>query len=1117
MLATFEQDDRHCLVMEYVPGGTLRDLLDKEGALPLKRVLAIALELADALTRAHHLGIIHRDLKPENVLLAEDGTPRLTDFGVARLEGEEVRLTRTGSLVGSPAYMSPEALRGEELDARSDIWSFGVLLYEMLTGKRPFKGEQITQVLISILQDPVPSLADFRPEVPQALVALIEQMLVKERKARLASMRQVAAQLEAIRAGRAIEGLMLLPPAAGTVGAPRIPLARTAASTPTALPGPLPSPRLDESSGLPTPVGMQSVRTVGREAELQQLHGLLERALGGMRQVVFVTGEAGLGKTTLVNTFLTEARNKAPLWIGYGQCVEHQGAGEAYMPVLETLGRLSRGSGGDGLVALLAARAPTWLVQMPWLVSAEEFEALQRKVVAANRERMLREMVEVIETVAAERPLLLVLEDLHWSDYSTLDLLSWLARRHEPARLLLLGTYRPSTVQLHDHPLRAVVRDLQIRGQCTEVALPFLSAEAVEAYLTLHFPSLDHPDELAELLHQRTDGNPLFMRSVVDAWVAQGALTRAKGRWALQVPLEELGQEVPESLRRLIEQQLLALPDEEQAILEAASVAGIAMGFSAAAVAAGVPYPEEEVETRCAVLARRGQFLRERGTAEWADGTVATRFEFVHHLYQEVLYERIPAGRCVRLHRQIGMRLEQGYGGRAREKAAALAVHFVRGRDHPRAVQYLQVAAEHALQRSAHREALEHITKALDILRDHPEIPDAMKYEAALQAALAPTLIATKGWSAPEVEQAYARARDLSQQLGNTQQLCSILVGLATLHEVRGEYTKSRPLLEECLQLRHDGGNEEVVLESHELLACTTFHQGAFSHALEHAEDGLTVYEPQRHTMLASSGKNSGVACHAWLALSQWFLGYPDEALKSVEQAFHLAQDHSYSLASAQAYAAWLHQCRREEQQVRQRAEEAIALASEQGFPYYSAMGTILRGWTLTRQGKGEEGIEQMLKALATCRAMGAEMDRPYFLALLAEAHSLNREAEKGLPVLTEALAMVRNSRAFFYEAELFRLRATLLLQINAQNNMEEAEASFQQALEVARRQEARMLELRTLVSLGRLYHTQGMQSKVAETRATLAELCSWFTEGFDTADLREAKALLEELSDAGT
>jgi len=324
------------------------------------------------------------------------------------------------------------------------------------------------------------------------------------------------------------------------------------------------------------------------------------------------------------------------------------------MPVLEALGRMCRKGDGQELVALLAERAPTWLVQMPWLVDAAELAALQHRVLGATKDRMLREMVEAVEALTTRQPLILILEDLHWSDYSTIDLLTWLARRQEPARLLLIGTYRPADVKRSDHPLHTVAQELTLRGFAEELALPFLTETAVRDYLVERFPDTNLPTGLARLVHQRTDGNALFMGNVVDAWIDQGKLAKANGVWTLQTELDELAVGVPENLRQLIEQKIRHLSREDQAVLEAASIAG--MEFSAAAVAAGVGHPEEDVETRCDALARQGQFLRARGIAEWPDGTVAARYGFIHSLYQEVFYDRVPAGRRVRLHRQIGAR-----------------------------------------------------------------------------------------------------------------------------------------------------------------------------------------------------------------------------------------------------------------------------------------------------------------------------------------------------------------------------------------------------------------------------------------------------------------------------
>jgi len=284
---------------------------------------------------------------------------------------------------------------------------------------------------------------------------------------------------------------------------------------------------------------------VGRELELAQLHTYFAKALHGERQIIFVAGEPGIGKTTLVEAFLQQVIAEDDFWLGRGQCIEHYGAGEAYLPLLDALGRLGRESEGQRLIELLNQQAPTWLVQMPALLTAPELEMLQRKTQGATRERMLRELAEAVERLTAERPLVLWLEDLHWCDVSTLDWLAFVARRREPARLLVIGTYRPVDVLVQGHPLRAVKQELQTRGYCRELLLDFLSEEEVAEYLTWRFtaPSPANAGEgrgegrspaalqrLARIIHRRTDGNPLFMVNMVDYLVVRGVLVQSDGR-----------------------------------------------------------------------------------------------------------------------------------------------------------------------------------------------------------------------------------------------------------------------------------------------------------------------------------------------------------------------------------------------------------------------------------------------------------------------------------------------------------------------------------------------------------------------------------------------------------
>jgi DNA-binding winged helix-turn-helix (wHTH) protein/tetratricopeptide (TPR) repeat protein len=460
---------------------------------------------------------------------------------------------------------------------------------------------------------------------------------------------------------------------------------------------------------------------VGRESALDRLQRGIEAAWRGTRQIVFVTGEPGIGKTGVVDAFLERVTIDPRVWIAHGQCVETYRTPEPYLPVLDALGRLCREGGGDWLVTLLRKHAPTWLAQMPWLLDRADRDALERDILGATRERMLREMAEAIEALTAEAPLVLVFEDLHWSDTATVDLVSMLARREEPARLLLIGTYRPVDVLLVSrHPLEDVRRELQAQGRCQELSLELLSEAAVTDYLRERFVGHVFPSELARVITQRTEGNPLFMVSVVEDLVTRGLIVMRDGRWELRAALEQVEVSVPESLRRMIERRLGQLEEDERRALTAGSVAG--MEFSAASVAAALQRAPADLEECCDELARRQLFIRSLGAAEWPDGTVASRYRFVHALHRNALYQSVSPVRRREFHQSIAEREEMAYGHRARDIAAELAAHFEQAGADRRAVRYLVEAADTATRRNANTEAAGYVGRALDLVE---RLPDA--------------------------------------------------------------------------------------------------------------------------------------------------------------------------------------------------------------------------------------------------------------------------------------------------------------------------------------------------------------------------------------------------------
>ena len=722
---------------------------------------------------------------------------------------------------------------------------------------------------------------------------------------------------------------------------------------------------------------------------------------------------------------------------------------------------------------------------------------------------MLRELAEALEVLTAERPLVLVFEDLHWSDSATLEWLAYVARRRDPARLLVLATYRPTEARLGAQPLYPVTRELLVHDQGAELVLEGLSVPAVATYLAQRFGAGEFATALGPVLYQRTQGNPLFLVTMVAELLQRSVVREGASGWELTASPQAVTVGVPENLRQVIEQQFERLTPPEQAIVESASVAGV--DFAAAAVAASLGEASEVIDARCATLARQGQFVQAHGTGVWPDGTVAGRYRFCHALYQDVVYARVPAGRRAHLHRQIGRRLEAGYGPQAPEIAAELAVHFAHGRDYHRAVQYLQHAGDNAMRRGAHQEAVAYVTRGLELLETQPDTPARAQQELDLQLTLGPALMAAKGWAAPEVEQTYARARVLCTQVGKTPQLFSTLRGLWRFYRSRGALPTAVELGEELYRLAQREAAPPHLLAAHDALGQTLFYLGDYTTAWRHFAQGIPLIDlTVQRAQALHQGIAPGVACLAYAAPALWSLGYPEQALQRCQEALTLTQkfEHPQSQGLVHHLAAYLYHRRRELSAVQAHAEAVLTLATAQGLPLYGGLANHLRGWALALQGQSEGGMAQMHQGLAGILATGQALAQPICLVRMAEAAGYTGHVDQGLHLLAEALAAFEVSGRGDMLTEAYRLQGEFLLSQAAPEAVQ-AEACFQQALTIARRQQAKSWELRAAMSLARLWQQQG---KREEARALLAPIYGWFTEGFDTADLQEAKALLQEL-----
>lgn len=865
------------------------------------------------------------------------------------------------------------------------------------------------------------------------------------------------------------------------------------------------------SGAMPAP----SEPMVGRLEDLAALGTAFDRAMGGARQIVFVTGEAGIGKTTLIDRFVEDVRREAGTRIASGQCLEHHGEGEAYLPFLEAIGSLVRIDDAGEIAAIVRRHAPTWASELSG-VGTDGRRRPAGRTTTTMPGRMLREMADALEALTQGRSLVLVLEDLQWSDRSTVDLIGCIARRRPAARLMLIGSFRPVEVIVHQHALRAVKQELRASGLCQELVLEPLSFADVAAYLDARFGA-QAPNEgrrLAERIHDRTEGNALFMVNVVDDLVTSGLLVSRNGRWQLEGSVEQATDRVPTGLREQIERRLESLAPEARRALEVASVAG--EEFSVAAVAAGLGDDVDDVEDVCESLASQGIMIADTGIAEWPDGSLSGRYRFLHALYRRVLYDAVGESRRARLHRTVGLREEEALGDRAAEHAPQLAMHFTRGRDHARALRYHELAADAALDRHAAHEAVAHFAAALDELTYAPE-GDRAERELGLVVATATLLMAVRGYAASETEHAFDRARALCEASPPNPQLYAVLRGLVSYHHVRAELTQARELGD--LLLRHAAGHpDDLVLrvQAHYAQGATLFHMGAFEPARAHLEAALADYDPAAHRehMRVYGGYDPGVASSLWLAWSLALLGRLDEAAARDREGLELARrlGDPFSLAWAHHAVGVSHQVFGDWAASEAASVEAARLAAEHGFPHVLGMATANQGWALVMQGKAAIGISTLRDGVATVAATGAALVRPQYLGMLAAADALEGDRQGAERRFDDGLAEVERTGERLHEVGLLIGKSHLLATAGAAQSGDDAKAAercLQRALDVARTQGARLLELRAAIALARHWRKRG---RAAAGRTLLASAHAFFKDAGPLApEIAAARRLLAE------
>jgi class 3 adenylate cyclase/predicted ATPase len=839
---------------------------------------------------------------------------------------------------------------------------------------------------------------------------------------------------------------------------------------------------------------------VGRESEVVLLLERWAESQAGLGQVVLLSGEGGIGKSRLVEVLRERV-------VGEGmpclvlRCSPYHTHSALY-PVIEHLLQVLSWGRDDTPAAKLDmlertlqvhGLAPDETVPLVAALLSVPIPAGRYPAVVLTPQQLRQQTMDTLVAwllADAERQAVLsIWEDLHWADPSTLELLGLIIDRAPTARMLTLGTAR-----LEFRPPWARQSHLT---QLTLGRLPRPQVETMVQQLTDNKPL---PAEVFAQVLSRTDGVPLFVEELVKMLLESGLMREEADRYALIGPLPPLA--IPSTLHDSLMARL-----DRLATAKAVAQLGAVLGreFAYELIRAVAPMDDAAVQQGLAQLVD-AELLYQRGSPQ------QTQYLFKHALIQETAYQSLLKSTRQHYHQRSAQVLATQFPEIIETQPELVARHYTEAGLTEQAIPHWQRAGQQALQRSANPEAIQHLTRSLALLATLPETPARVQQELDLQMALAPALMASKGYAAPEVEHTYARAQELCRQVGETTQLFPALRGLCRFYYTRGALPTARELGEQLYRLAQREAAPTPLLEAHEALGNTLFYLGEYDAAWAHLEQESALADPwHRRSPALRHDMAPGVR---WLAHAGWTLvclGYPAQAMRRCQEALALAQElaHPHSLAVAQHFAAFLHHRRREAPAVQAQADALLILAAEQGFPLWVGFGTLWRGWALAVQGWGEAGLTQMHQGMTAVLATGQTLSRSLSLVLLAEAVGHIGQVEEALRLLAEALAAFEASSRGDMLAEAYRLQGELLLR-QATPDVAQAGACFQQALAVARRQQAKSWELRSAMSLARLWQRQGRR---AEAYELLAPTYGWFTEGFDTADLQEAKALLEELS----
>jgi hypothetical protein len=874
-------------------------------------------------------------------------------------------------------------------------------------------------------------------------------------------------------------------------------------------------------------------KTVGREQEREQLRGAYARVKEGRGQIVAITGEPGIGKSCLADDFLAELKTTGE-WpiLARGRCSERLAGAEAYLPILESLDSLLRRRSGPSLDTTIRTVAPTWhgLVatsSMETSVSSDE-RKLREQAPAASQGRMKRELGVLFEELSRVRPVVVYLDDLHWADVSTIDILNYLAGRLAELRVLILVNYRPSDMALARHPFLGIRNELQARGLFEEIGLGFLEPSDVARYLALQFPGHAFPPPFAALIHGKTEGSPLFMADVVRYVRDTGGIVELDGVWSLARTLPEVPRDLPESVRGMIARKIAQVDEQDRMLLLAASVQGSA--FDSATVARATGLDPGVVEERLDVLERVHVFVQRGEERELPDRTITLGYRFVHVLYQNVLYASLQPTRRALLSGKVAHALVASHGAQAASFAGQLALLFESAREFSESAQYFFLAARHAADLFAFREALGLADRGLEALGALPDGPLRQQQELGLQMVRGLALRSVKGWAAPELEATFARARQICQQLQDAPELFPALWNLTFFHMIRGNLGLVREQLPTLTAQAEASARPDFLMAVRHIGGVAHEFMGDLLESTRLLEGARALHEPGRHRdYTATFGIDPGMVARAMSSRPLWALGFPDRALERSRETIALcrSQRQPVTLVFALVVAQGIHLYRGELSDAIALGDEIVALCREYEFPQEAEWARAFQGsalaslempqdwlesgrdsaWDMREPaGAPHQGIEQLRHSLAELEALKSGLVRTTFLALLADALRRGGYATEGFAAVDEGFAHADRTLEHGFLGELHRIRGNLL---RLKGDDIAAEASLRLAIRDARDRQARSFELRAATDLARLLLPAG---RGAEGAGILRPVHDWFTEGSATADLVAARAHLSEM-----